>query len=327
MFIIIAIVVIVIAIIVFEYKIKRPDQIVLHEVNGKILQRKSGFYPRHFSLSIPATINSFSITVDAEAKGKLKLIVKLSVSAAASLENLYLLIRVGGWNKEAVSKACGELDGTIQGYVREFTEKFEIEELSSEKIYNHLLNKVKNTSEALGLKVLALSIQSIDPVDKDIAEALRQLEAARIMETTEAANQNARMTAAKLKFKSDEQITLLEHELELKKYELKRVREEKEAVLAQQRLDEELKRREKQLHIDKKEMELLKNSPELLMLSPQMARLAEASQNLKNARTVVSLSQDQVDKGTQFIGLLQSFLQKLVQSTTKKAELKIDEDK
>ncbi|MCX6150811.1 MAG: hypothetical protein NTX22_09825 [Ignavibacteriales bacterium] len=329
MFVTIAIIVIVILIaaVLFEYRIKRPDQIVLHEVEGKILQRKSRFYSRHFSLAIPATIQSFTLTVEAEAKGKLKLLVKLSVTAAAALDNLFALIRVGGWNKDAILKACKELEGTVQGYVREFTEKYEIEELSSEKIYNFLLGKVTSTSEALGLKVISLSIHSIDPVDKDIAEAMRQQEAARILETTETANQNARMAAAQLKYKSDEQITILEHNLEIKKYDLKQAREEKEAILAQQRLDEELKRREKQLELDKKEMDLLKNSPELLMLSPQMARLAEASQSLKNARTVVSLSPDQVDQSTQFVGILQSFLQRLVQSTSKKAELKIEEQK
>ena len=44
------------------------------------------------------------------------------------------------------------------------------------------------------------------------------------------------------------------------------------------------------LAYEKEELEVLKSSPELLMLTPQVARLAEASQNLKNARTVISLS-------------------------------------
>ncbi len=42
------------------------------------------------------------------------------------------------------------------------------------------------------------------------------------------------------------------------------------------------------LAFEKEELEVLKSSPELLMLTPQAARLAEASQNLKNARTVIS---------------------------------------
>ena len=44
------------------------------------------------------------------------------------------------------------------------------------------------------------------------------------------------------------------------------------------------------LAFEREELEVLKSSPELLMLTPQAARLAEASQSLKNARTVISLS-------------------------------------
>jgi hypothetical protein len=64
-----------------------------------------------------------------------------------------------------------------------------------------------------------------------------------------------------------------------------------------------------QLDFEKKEMELLQNNPELLMLSPQLARLAEASQQLPNAKTVVSLSQGELQQGSQIVETIQTVLQ------------------
>jgi hypothetical protein len=311
----------------FEYRIKRPDQIVLYEARGQILPRKGRFYPRHFSLALPATIKSFALTVEAEAKGRLKVLIRLSVTAAVSLAHLGSLVRAGGWNKDAFASSCKELEGTVQGYARDFAEKSEIEELASEKIRDLLTKKAEGMSEALGLDIISLSVLSIDPVDKEIAEAMRQQEAARILEATETANQKARMAAAQIKFRSDEGIALLEHDLEMKRCDLKREKEEKEAILARQRLDEELRHREKQLELDKKEMDLLKDSPELLMLSPQMARLAEASQNLKNARTVVSFTPDPFDPGAPFAGILQSNVQRLARPAAATAATKTEDGK
>jgi hypothetical protein len=74
------------------------------------------------------------------------------------------------------------------------------------------------------------------------------------------------------------------------------------------------------LELDRSELELLKNSPELLMLTPQAARLAEASQSLKNARTVVSLSPHEMSLGSELIGLFQKFLEKAVNGQPKKIE-------
>ena len=57
-----------------------------------------------------------------------------------------------------------------------------------------------------------------------------------------------------------------------------------------QRLEDELVRNRMRLAFEKEGLEVLQISPELLMLTPQAAPLAEASQSLKNARTVISLS-------------------------------------
>jgi hypothetical protein len=62
------------------------------------------------------------------------------------------------------------------------------------------------------------------------------------------------------------------------------------------------------------ELEVLKSSPELLMLTPQAARLAEASQNLKNARTVISLSPQESTHGSELLNLFQELLQKALEA-------------
>jgi len=75
------------------------------------------------------------------------------------------------------------------------------------------------------------------------------------------------------------------------------------------RVREELERREMQLEMDRQEVELVAQNPELLILTPQVARLAEASQSLRNARTVVSLSGDDLPEGSPLLHTLLALLQ------------------
>jgi len=314
------IVIALIAIFLYEYRIKRPDQIVLFESAGKILIRKTRFYPKHFSLALPNTAYSTQLTMESVAKGNLDIKIRISVTVAASLNNITSLIRTGGWNSGAVSKSAKELEIIINSLVKEFTEKFEIEELSSEKISDYLNEKVNLSIGKLGLEIISLTIQSFEALDLTISNALKQQESARILEQTESLNQKARITAAKAKLKADEEIAVLENVLELKRYELKKTELEKETELAQKRMEDELARKKMYLEIDRSELELLKNSPELLMLTPQAARLAEASQSLKNARTVVSLSPHEMSLGSELIGLFQKFLEKAVNGQPKKTE-------
>lgn len=156
-----------ITIMLFEFRVRRPDRIVVYESKGKVQQRMARFYPRHFSLAIQATVLSLFPEIEAESSGKLNLRVKLAVTVAPSKNHLSDLIRVAGW-------------------------------------------------------------------------------------------------------------------------------------------------------VDKAETELLKNNPELILLTPQAARLAEASQSLRNARTVVSLSPNDLTEGSAIAGLLQALIQKLGQGDTKK---------
>ncbi len=305
----------IIAAILYEYRQKKPDQIVLYESKGKILRRSAQFYPRHFSLVIPGTTHSFAIIINSVAKGGLETIVNIVATVTASLDNLSSLIRVGGWKSDTLLKASKEFETLLHGLTREFTEKYEIEELSSEKLSVFLKKNIDEIPVKFGIDVVALSVQTIDPADKEIAEAMKKKEAARIYELTEIANQNARVAAARVKIKADEQINATMHELALKKMDLRKSEEKKEAELAKFRVEEELGRRKMQLELDKEEMKILKDNPELIMLTPQVARLAEASQSLKNARTVVSLSQNEFEHGANLIGIIQSYLQNVITSS------------
>ena len=134
------------------------------------------------------------------------------------------------------------------------------------------------------------------------------------MEQTERLNHQARVSAAKAKYQADEEIAAMEHSLEMKKAELKRELLEKESALAQQRLEDDLTRNRLRLAFEREELEVLKSSPELLMLTPQAARLAEASQNLKSARTVISLMPQELAHGSELLNLFQNLLQKALEA-------------
>lgn len=298
----------------YEYRFRKPDTIILYETKAGLGVRTGRFYPRHYSLSIRRTTHSMQTTIDATAKGNLDIRVKLGVTVAASPENLSALVRVGGWNADVVAKAAQDLESLLQGGVKEFTELHKIEELSSEKIREHLSKKVPATKTSLGLEVISLTILSFEPLNPQISEALKQQEHARILEQTEVLNQQARIAGARAKLKADEEIALLENEIELKKYDLKKSQLERESVLADIRMNDELKRNRLKLEFEKEELDMLRSSPELLMLTPQAARLAEASQNLKNARTIVSLSPQDVAQGSEVLGMFQKLLLSALES-------------
>ncbi len=294
--------------VLFEYRVRQPDQIVLYESGGKILRRSGRYFPRHFSLSIPSTVQSLAMDVPTEAKGRVGLIVRLTAAAAADPQRLEQLIRFGGWDSLAVERATDELRVAIQGLMREFTSKHEVEAISSAELSRELEDQLRSYGERLGLDVISVTAQSIDPTDPEIAETLREREAARIRERTEKVSQEARVAAAKARVDADSQISLAEHNLELKRLSLKRKQEEEQAQLERIRVQDELDRRQMQLEMDRAEVELVAQNPQLLILTPQVARLAEASQSLRNARTVVSLSGDELPEGSSILQTLLSLL-------------------
>jgi hypothetical protein len=307
---VVVVVVILIALALYEYRLRKPDQIVIAEARDGVRVRGGRIFPRHFSTPITKTTHSFSQTVDASAKGSLEVRVKLAVTVALSMDDLSVLVKVGGWAPDAIARAAKELETLILGYVKGYTELHEVEELSSDRIRGYLQERVQESKHLLGLEVITLTIASYDPVNPQIAEAIRQREHARILEQTEAVNQKARVAATRVRLHADEEIASLEHALEIRKTELKHAEFEKESALAGSRAEHELSLRKMQLDFEKDELRLLKESPELLLLTPQAARLAEASQSMRNARTVVSLSPPDGVQGTEILSMFSTLVQK-----------------
>ncbi|KAA3610054.1 MAG: hypothetical protein D8M58_07555 [Calditrichaeota bacterium] len=308
-FTITAILLIIFIAIIFEYRIRKPDQIVLFESGGVINARNTKIYPRHFSLAISGSIQSQKIEFEVEAKGHLIVNIEIALTAAADKDCLENLIRTGGWNQNCINTAIAEEKTLLEANLKEYCAKFEIDELSSERLTDHLKKRFINESSDFGLKIVSITTQSIEPKEKEIIIALQQREEARLTEQTEQTKQKVRTNIAQTKVLADQKILQSEHELELKKLELKKAREKLESDLAQKRIQDELELKNLQLDFEKKEMELLQNNPELLMLSPQLARLAEASQQLPNAKTVVSLSPGELQQGSQIVETIQSVLQ------------------
>ena len=298
----------------FEYRVRQPDALVLYETKSGIGIRKGLLYPRHFSLPLKRTTCPIQLTTEVSAAGNLEVVVKLAGSVAPALEHLQSLIRVGGWNHDAVARAADEAQVLLEGLVKEYTERSEIHVLTSTGILNYLDERALLMEEKLGIELISLAVQSLEPTDPEVAHALRQQEKARLLEQTEQLNHQARTAAAKARYQADEEIVLMDHTLELRKAELNEVLLEKEAALAQQRLQDELASDRLRLAFEKEQVELLKSSPELLMLTPQAARLAEASQNLKSARTVISLTPQELAHGSELLSLFQNFLHQALEA-------------
>ena len=300
--------------VLFEYRVRKPDVLLLYESKGQIAARQGLIYPRHLSLPLERTTRPIKLTIEATAVGNLEVRIKLVGSVAPSLEHIHALIRIGGWNQDATAHAADEVQLMLQGLVKEYVEKCEIHALSSTDIVSNLNKQSALIHEKFGVELISLAVDSLEPTDPEISEALRQQEQARLLEQTERLNNQARSAAAKAKFQADEEISQMEHELELKKLQLKGTLLGKESALAQKGLEDELTRNRLRLAFEKEELEVLKSSPELLMLTPQAARLAEASQNLKNARTIVSFTPQELAQGSELMGFFQRMMQQALEA-------------
>jgi len=312
----IAVGIIVVGLVLFalwEYRMRQPDVLVLYESQDRIGVRKGLVYPRHLSLALKRATSPIQLTVEATAAGNMGVRVKLVGSVAPSEKHISSLIRVGGWNGDAASRAATEAQVLLEGMVKEYCERLEIHALASTGILNYLNEHSAALEEKFGVELVSLTVQSLEPTDPAIADALRQQQQASLLEETERLNHQARVAAAKAKLQADEEIAEKEHALELKKAGLKQELLEKESALAHQRLEDELVRNRMRLAFEKEGLEVLRSSPELLMLTPQAARLAEASQNLKNARTVISLAPQELEHGSELFALFQNLLQKALE--------------
>jgi hypothetical protein len=310
---IVAVIVIIALLILSEYRIRRPDVLVLYENKGQVGVRKGLVYPRHLSLPFERTTCPIQLTVEAAAAGNLGVRVKLIGSVALASDQVQTLIRVGGWDKDAVAHAAREVQILLDGLVKTYTESCDIRDISSTVMLTFLNERAVATNEKFGVEIISLAVQSLEPTDPAVADALRQQEQARLLEETERLNHQARVSAAKAKYEADEEIADMEHALELKKAELQKGLNEQEAALAQQHLEAELTRSRMRLQLEREELDVLKCNPELLLLTPQAARLAEASQSLKNARTIISLSPQDLQRNTDILTVFQELLQKAME--------------
>lgn len=293
-----------------ELRVRQPDVLVLYEAEGRIGIRKGPLYPRHFSLPLKRTTSPIELVIEAAARGNLILRIKVIGSAAPSVEHIQSLVRVGGWDDETVVRAVEQVKILLQGWIKEYTESAEIHAISSPAILNHLNQKSGLIEERFGIELIALAIESLEPIDPDVTDALSQQEQARLFEQTEKLNQQARITAARARNQADEAIAEMEHGLELRRTELKKIQFQQDAQLARQRIEDELARSRLRLSFQKEELDVLRRSPELLMLTPQAAQLAEASQSLKSARTVISLSPPETTNGSSLFALFREFLER-----------------
>jgi hypothetical protein len=274
----------------FVLRLRRPDQLVLHQSGGVVRQRGWRVYPRHFSISVPATVHTTTVEVPTETRGHLAVDVQLALSVAPHPAHLDALVRAGGWQQDAVTRAAKELEIAVTALVGGFVEQHDIDALSRDELGRAVQEALVRSALALGLEVVGCNVQSVAARDPQISEAFRRREEARVLELSQTAEQEARVAATQARVAADERIAALEHGLAVQRLALRQEEEDREAALARRRVEEENARRRLQLEIDRQEVELLRSSPELLILTPQVARLAEASQSLRNARTVVSLT-------------------------------------
>lgn len=298
----------------FELRVRQPDVVVLRETGGQIGLRRGLLYPRHFSLPLKRTTYPLQVTIEAAALGNLGVRIKLIGSAALSVEHIQSLVRIGGWDTGAVARAVDQVRIFLEGLTREYTERSEIHAISSPAILSHLNAQLGLIEEKFGVELIALAVQSLEPADPKVADALSQQEEARLLEQTEHLNHQARVAAAKAKLRADEEIAEMEHALELKRAALKRSVFESDAELARRRIEDELARSRLRLAFEKEELDVLRRSPELLLLTPQAARLAEASQSLKNARTVISWTPQELANDSPLFTMLRNLLQNGLQA-------------
>lgn len=106
--------------------------------------------------------------------------VKLVGSVAPALEHIQASIRVGGWSSEAVARAAAETQVLLERLVKDYTEHAEIGALSSVAILSHISEHSAVFAERFDLELISLTVQSPEPTDPEIAEALRQQEQARL---------------------------------------------------------------------------------------------------------------------------------------------------
>ncbi len=286
------IVIVAIVVLYVLYERKRPDQLILIEKKGKVTGWTHAFYPKYRCLSLPNTTRSVTTEVKTQARGKIDAVIKLTVTFYPDAEHIENLIHIGGWSPDALTRIEKELAGTIQGIAGEIIEPLDIAEMTREYIAKIMKTRLNSIAANMGIIITGVTIMSAEASDPKIAEAIKKTEVAHLQEEAEKTVQTSRIAQAEMKARADQAILNAEHDTAMKKLALRQVEEAESAILAKAALEQHVERRHLELKIEKAEVELLAQNPSLLLLSPQLTRLTEASQQLKNAETVVTLSND-----------------------------------
>ena len=289
-FVLLGIFIICIILLALIVKVRRPDQLLLVEKHGKVQPYLKRWYFSKSVLALPATVKTLSTEVKTQARGKIDVVIKLFVSFFPNAEQAENLVRVGGWSSEAVERVAHELSGTVQGLVGELVEPLDITQVTRDKLSHMLRQKIQELAPNFGIAVTSVVVSEAEAADKKIADAIRKQEEARIQEETEKANQQSRIATEKLRLTADDEIARMKHKMEMEQLKLREIEELKSAELEQKLLEMETEKKRLSLKVEQEEADLLSKHPELMMLTPQLTRLVEASQQLKSARTVISLS-------------------------------------
>jgi len=316
-FVLLCIIVISIILLAFIAKARRPDQLLLVEKHGKVQPYLKRWYFSKSVLALPATVKTLSTEVKTQARGKIDVVIKLSVSFFPNAERAENLVRVGGWSPEAIERVAREISGTVQGLVGELVEPLDITQVTRDKLSHMLRQKLQDLAPNFGITVTSVVVSEAEAADKKIADAIRKQEEARIQEETEKANQQSRIAREKLRLMADDEIARMKHEMEMEQLKLREIEELKSAELEQKLLEKETEKKRLSLKLEQEEADILSKHPELMMLTPQLTRLVEASQQLKSARTVISLSPE-IQEGLPKI--LQALLETLQSSKARKEE-------
>ncbi len=271
---------------------KKPDQLVLIEKKGLVKLWRNRLYPKKFCLVLPATMRTAAVGVTAPGRGKIDAVIKLTATFFPDPEQVHNLVCVGGWSLDAIDKVAEELKGTLQGMIGEIVELHEITMITRERISSEVKERLREVEASLGIKVTSVTVYSAEAADKKIADAIRQQEEARIQEEAEKISQAARTAQTRAKIEANERIAEAQHALTVKELKLRGKQEAIAAELERKKAEQEIERRQLFLDLERQEVDLLTQNPSLLLLTPQVARLAEASQQLKGAKTVVSISSD-----------------------------------
>jgi hypothetical protein len=277
--------------IIFEYRLRRPDEWALTEKGENIVRRSGRFYPRHFTLAFRANHYSMSQEMTADVRGLLSVKITYTLTVVPDGANISPLIRAGGWQKDLVQNAARELLIESQTIIRQACEALALEDLQSKGIRQALLEQKEHFRQAYGLELISVNIPLLAPVDPLIGEKLQEREAARIEQETERIRQETRIAREELRLQAEQKIAAENQKLELLRQQLQQEREKAENELAALRVESEAARRKILLATEKAELELAAAHPETLLTNPQLARLLEAGQSLKNAQTVVSFGE------------------------------------